>query len=146
MRLNEVEVLGTEFNVRAYSDLPSATTLVDGRVLIRDKGTKVVLKPGEQAVKGKHGEVVVREVDVAPYIAWKQGYFLFEDERLEDILNELARWYDVNIFWENASQKEVTFTGKMKRYDDFSKVVEMLEMTGNTEFVVKENNIFIREK
>ena len=73
---------------------------MDGRVLIRDKGTKVVLKPGEQAVKGKHGEVVVREVDVAPYIAWKQGYFLFEDERLEDILNELARWYDVNVFFE----------------------------------------------
>ena len=66
-------MLGTEFNVRAYSDLLSATTLVDGRVLIRDKGTKVVLKPGEQAVKGKHGEVVVQEVDVAPYIAWKQG-------------------------------------------------------------------------
>ncbi|MFR7874953.1 MAG: FecR family protein [Butyricimonas paravirosa] len=79
---------------------------MDGRVLIRDKGTKVVLKPGEQAVKGKHGEVVVREVDVAPYIAWKQGYFLFEDERLEDILNELARWYDVNIFFENSSVRE----------------------------------------
>ena len=55
----------------------------------------------------------------------------------------VARWYDVNVFWENVSQKEVTFTGKMKRYDDFSKVVEMLEMTGNTEFMIKENNIFI---
>lgn len=76
-----------------------ATTLVNGHVLIRDKGAKVVLRPGEQAVKGKNSEgVVVREVDVAPCIAWKQGYFLFENERLEDILNELARWYDVNVF------------------------------------------------
>ena len=58
----------------------------------------------------------------------------------------VARWYDVNIIWESPSQKEVTFTGKMKRYEDFSKVVEMLEMTGNTEFAVKGNNIYIRER
>ena len=71
---------------------------------------------------------------------------MFVNERLESIMEKIERWYDVNVFWENISQKEVTFTGKMKRYDDFSKVVEMLEMTGNTEFVVRENNIFIREK
>ena len=106
----------------------------------------VVLKPGEQAVLNKSGRVVIKEVDTYLYTAWKNGVFAFEKQRLEEIMNVVARWYDVNIFWENASQKEVTFTGKMKRYDDFSKVVEMLEMTGNTEFVVKENNIFIREK
>ena len=80
------------------------------------------------------------------YTAWKEGVFAFKKQRLEEIMKVVARWYDVNVFWENISQKEVTFTGKMKRYDDFSKVVEMLEMTGNTEFVVRENNIFIREK
>ena len=142
--LYEVEVLGTEFNVRAYSDSPSATTLVDGRVLIRDKGTKVVLKPGEQAVKGKHGEVVVREVDVAPYIAWKQGYFLFEDERLEDILNELARWYDVNVFFENSSVREERFSVDMPRHESFEEVLRLIEQTRSIEIGIEGNNVFVK--
>lgn len=142
--LYEVEVLGTEFNVRAYSDLPSATTLVDGRVLIRDKGTKVVLKPGQQAVKGKHGEVVVREVDVAPYIAWKQGYFLFEDERLEDILNELARWYDVNIFFENSSVREERFSVDMPRHESFEEVLRLIEQTRSIQIEIEGNNVFVK--
>ena len=143
--LYEVEVLGTEFNVRAYSDLPSATTLVDGRVLIRDKGTKVVLKPGEQAVKGKHGEVVVREVDVAPYIAWKQGYFLFEDERLEDILNELARWYDVDIIIETPELKEKIFYGVIRKYENISKILGMLKKTQNIDYLIEGKKIVIKE-
>lgn len=142
--LYEVEVLGTEFNVRAYSDSPSATTLVDGRVLIRDKGTKVVLKPGEQAVKGKHGEVVVREVDVAPYIAWKQGYFLFEDERLEDILNELARWYDVNVFFENSSVREERFSVDMPRHESFEEVLRLIEQTRSIQIEIEGNNVFVK--
>lgn len=142
--LYEVEVLGTEFNVRAYSDLPSATTLVDGRVLIRDKGTKVVLKPGEQAVRGKHGEVVVREVDVAPYIAWKQGYFLFEDERLEDILNELARWYDVNVFFENSSVREERFSVDMPRHESFEEVLRLIEQTRSIQIEIEGNNVFVK--
>lgn len=142
--LYEVEVLGTEFNVRAYSDLPSATTLVDGRVLIRDKGTKVVLKPGEQAVKGKHGEVVVQEVDVAPYIAWKQGYFLFEDERLEDILNELARWYDVNVFFENSSVREERFSVDMPRHESFEEVLRLIEQTRSIQIEIEGNNVFVK--
>lgn len=142
--LYEVEVLGTEFNVRAYSDLLSATTLVDGRVLIRDKGTKVVLKPGEQAVKGKHGEVVVQEVDVAPYIAWKQGYFLFEDERLEDILNELARWYDVNVFFENSSVREERFSVDMPRHESFEEVLRLIEQTRSIQIEIEGNNVFVK--
>ena len=142
--LYEVEVLGTEFNVRAYSDLPSATTLVDGRVLIRDKGTKVVLKPGEQAVKGKHGEVVVREVDVAPYIAWKQGYFLFEDERLEDILNELARWYNVNVFFENSSVREKRFSVDMPRHESFEEVLRLIEQTRSIQIEIEGNYVFVK--
>ena len=142
-----VNVLGTSFNVRAYTDENEIlTTLVQGSVKFSAGKESVILKPGEQAVLDKSGRVVIKEVDTYLYTAWKNGVFAFKKQRLEEIMNVVARWYDVNIFWENASQKEVTFTGKMKRYDDFSKVVEMLEMTGNTEFVVKENNIFIREK
>ena len=143
--LYEVEVLGTEFNVRAYSNLPSATTLVNGRVLIRDKGAKVVLKAGEQAVKGKNGEgMVVREVDVAPYIAWKQGYFLFENERLEDILNELARWYNVNVFFENSSVREKRFSVDMPRHESFKEVLHLIEQTRSIRIEIEGNNVFVK--
>ena len=142
-----VRVLGTSFDVRAYADENEVlTTLVQGSVRFAAGNKSVILKPGEQAVLDKSGRVENRKVDTYLYTAWKDGVFAFKKQRLEEIMKVVARWYDVNVFWENASQKEVTFTGKMKRYDDFSKVVEILEMTGNTEFVVKENNIFIREK
>ena len=144
---SSVRVLGTSFDVRAYADEDEVlTTLVQGSVKFSAGKEFVTLEPGKQAVLGKSGSIETREVDTYLYTAWKEGVFAFKQQRLEEIMKVVARWYDVNIFWENVSQKEVTFTGKMKRYDDFSKVVEVLEMTGNTEFVIKENNIFIREK
>ena len=144
---SSVRVLGTSFDVRAYADEDEVlTTLVQGSVKFSAGKEFVTLEPGKQAVLGKSGSIETREVDTYLYTAWKEGVFAFKRQRLEEIRKVVARWYDVNIFWENVSQKEVTFTGKMKRYDDFSKVVEVLEMTGNTEFVIKENNIFIREK
>ena len=142
-----VKVLGTGFDVRAYKDENEIlTTLVSGSVEFSAGKESVVLRPGEQAVLDKSGELETREVDTYLYTAWKDGVFAFKQQRLEEIMNIVSRWYNVNIFWESASQKEVTFTGKMRRYDDFSKVVEMLEMTGNTEFEIKGNNIFIRER
>ena len=142
-----VRVLGTSFDVRAYADEDEVlTTLVQGSVRFSAGKESVILEPGAQVVLDKSGRLETREVDTYLYTAWKDGVFAFKRQRLEEIMKVVARWYDVNVFWENVSQKEVTFTGKMKRYDDFSKVVEMLEMTGNTEFMIKENNIFIREK
>lgn len=147
LKTSAVKVLGTGFDVRAYKDEDEIlTTLVSGSVVFSAGKESVVLKPGEQAVLDKSGELETREVDTYFYTAWKDGVFAFKQQRLEEIMKIVARWYNVNIFWENASQKEVVFTGKMRRYDDFSKIVEMLEMTGNTEFEIKGNNIFIREK
>lgn len=147
LKTSAVKVLGTGFDVRAYKDEDEIlTTLVHGSVAFSAGKETVVLKPGEQAVLEKSGVLETREVDTYLYTAWKDGVFAFKQQRLEEIMKIVSRWYDVKIFWENASQKEVTFTGKMRRYDDFSKVVEMLEMTGNTEFEIKGNTIFIREK
>ncbi|MFR5659516.1 FecR family protein [Butyricimonas paravirosa] len=147
MKNSVVRVLGTSFDVRAYADEDEVlTTLVQGVVRFSAGKESVVLEPGKQAILDKLGRIETREVDTYLYTAWKEGVFAFKKQRLEEIMKVVSRWYDVNIFWENVSQKEVTFTGKMKRYDDFSKIVEMLEMTGNTEFVIKKNNIFIREK
>lgn len=143
--LYEVEVLGTEFNVRAYSDLPSATTLVEGRVLVRDADAEIRLMPGEQVVRKDDGKgLTVREVDIAPCVAWKQGYFLFENERLEDILNELARWYNVDVFFENQSVREERFSVDIRRHESFEEVLRLIERTGTVRVEIKENRVFVR--
>jgi len=147
LKKSEVRVLGTSFDIRAYEDEEIVmTTLVQGKVAFSSGDKEVILTPGEQCVLDQAGGMEKRHVDTYLYTAWKEGVFAFRQERLEEIMKTVARWYNVNVFWENESQKEVTFTGKMRRYDDFSKIVTMLEMTGNTEFEIKGNNIFIRER
>ncbi len=147
LKKSVVKVLGTSFDIRAYEDEDVVmTTLVRGKVAFLSGDKKVILNPGEQGILDQTGEMEKRGVDTYLYTAWKEGVFAFQQERLEEIMKIVSRWYNVNVFWENESQKEVTFTGKMRRYDDFSKIVTMLEMTGNTEFEIKGNNIFIRER
>lgn len=147
LKKSVVKVLGTSFDIRAYEDEDVVmTTLIRGKVAFSSGDKKVILNPGEQGILDQTGEMEKREVDTYLYTAWKEGVFAFRQERLEEIMKIVSRWYNVNVFWENESQKEVTFTGKMRRYDDFSKIVTMLEMTGNTEFEIKGNNIFIRER
>jgi hypothetical protein len=141
----EVEVLGTEFNVRAYAGLPSATTLIKGSVVVHDVDSVVQLKPGEQLVKSGDGrEMSVREVDVTSYVAWKSGYFLFENERLEDILSELARWYNVDVFYENQSVREERFSVDIRRHENFEEVLRLIERTGTVRIAIKENCVFVK--
>lgn len=145
---SEVKVLGTSFNFRSYPDEKQvAATLVSGKVdFIADNRQKVALSPGEQAVMNEDGKVSKKEVETYLYTAWKDGDFVFHKQRLEEVMRVVARWYDVEVHFIDANQRNVSFTGNVKRYDDFSKIVRMLEMTGNTRFEIDGKNIFIREK
>lgn len=145
---SEVKVLGTSFNLRSYPDEKQvAATLVSGKVdFIADNRQTVALSPGEQAVMNEDGKVSKKEVETYLYTAWKDGDFVFHKQRLEEVMRVVARWYDVEVHFIDANQRNVSFTGNVKRYDDFSKIVRMLEMTGNTRFEIDGKNIFIREK
>ena len=101
-----VRVLGTSFDVRAYADEDEVlTTLVQGSVRFSAGKESVILGPGEQAVLDKSGRVETREVDTYLYTAWKDGVFAFKRQRLEEVMKVVARWYDVNVFWENVLKK-----------------------------------------
>lgn len=140
-----IEVLGTEFNMRAYKGLPWATTLVKGKVLIEKGEKRVVLRPGQQAVSPVGGEIIqVKEVNVESYIAWRKGYFLFDNERLEDIMHELSRWYDVQVFFENQQVKDERFSVELRRHDDFKDVLDLIERTGSVKITIKEHTVFVR--
>lgn len=146
-----VKVLGTEFNVRSYIDEDNlATTLVKGSVEIQSRDNsseKLILKPGYQAVFDKTNvKLSSRKVNVKDYIAWKEGRFVFKSRRLEDVIKELSRWYDVEVFYQNNSVKDKKVTGVLKRYDDFSSFIEMMKITEVANFRIKGKTIIIREK
>lgn len=142
---SSVEVLGTSFNVRAYKDeQKTATTLVEGKVLFHAFGKSLSLEPGEQAIAGKSGKFSKQKVDVYQYTAWRNGNFVFRQQRLETVMQELSRWYDIDIFFANPSRKEMSFSGNVKRYGDFGKIIEMLEMTGGAEFQVTGRTVVVK--
>ena len=91
----------------------------------------VSLAPGQQAleVSGTR-DIKVLDVDVAPYVAWHEGKFYFVHAPLNSIMEELARWYDVEVVFENPAVREECFTIEMQRFDDFNKVLRLIERTG----------------
>ena len=144
-----IKVLGTEFNVRAYEDEGIIqTTLVEGKVQIDVKNNKLVLKPGEQAVyaESNPNELSKRRVEVSKYVSWKDGRFIFEDERLEDIMRQIERWYDVDVFYMNEDLKDIKFRGNINRYKDFNILLEKIERLNVVEFKIKGNTITVLNK
>lgn len=143
----QVKVLGTEFNIRAYPDAGMVeTTLCQGSVRVSDGNSDVTLNPSEQVVYNKEKkEWKTRIVNTRLYTAWKEGMFFFQNERLEDILTTLARWYNVNVFYKNSSVKDYHFTGKLERYSDFEVALRMIEKTTAIRFVVEGRKVIVEE-
>ena len=130
VRMNEynVRVTGTQFNVRNYSNESLATTLVEGGVQIERKGKEDRLRPGQQAVL-ENNEIRIRVVNVEEQVAWRHGAFGFTQCRLENIMEELARWYDVDVFYMNQQVKDYHFSAWFKRSSSINEVINILEKT-----------------
>lgn len=140
-----VEVLGTEFNLRAYEESPCATTLVKGSVRVKGKNNEVLLQPGEQAVcSGETDNIEVAAVHVESCIAWRVGIFYFEHATLKEIMDELARWYNVQVIFENEAVMAERFSIEMKRFDDFNQALKLIERTGMVTMAVDGRVVTIR--
>ena len=137
----EVTVLGTSFNVNTYGDDGQIyTTLVNGAVRVSSvkNGQAEVLKPGMQSVMDvQSGQLTVREVDVEPYVAWREGRFVFRAMTLDLIMRQLQRWYDFEVFYQNPELKDYEFRGVIKRDMDLDKVLSVIKVTTNGDFEVK---------
>ncbi|UYQ95747.1 FecR domain-containing protein [Chitinophaga horti] len=124
---SEIKVLGTRFNIKAYLDEKIAsTTLLDGKVSVTGNDEPVVLRPGQQANLGNGQLQVVQNAHVDAVMAWKNGLFNFEDRKLEDVMRELARWYDLDIVYE-GKVPDITLGGEMSRNEPLSGVLIGLE-------------------
>lgn len=128
----EVAVLGTHFNMMAYPDEKvMKTTLLEGSVKVSRAGKSAMLAPGQQARLSTSSENirVLDDVDMDKEMAWKTGYFQFEDDNLESIMRQVSRWYDVDIAYEGNASRE-HFTGRLPRNANVSKVLKILSLSG----------------
>lgn len=133
-----IEVLGTEFNINAYPENDEIfTTLVRGKVRVADLQTDstVVLLPNQQAALSGAG-IDVKEVNPEDYITWINGRFYFEKMTLEEILIQLERWYDLQVFWTDEELKFYEFTGAVWRDNTIRQTLDMIEKTTDVRFTV----------
>lgn len=131
---DEITVLGTHFNVNAYSDDPfMKTTLLEGAVRINN----TVLKPGQAYING-----LVVKTDIQQDIAWKNGIFNFNGIDLEKAINQVARWYDVNVIYEREIPN-IRFAGKMGRDLNLSQVLKALDAMG-LKFTINGKNLTVK--
>lgn len=144
----QIQVLGTSFNVTAYPGRGRIeTTLEEGKIQLTDGRESVEVSPGKQAIYDiEDGRFEVKQVDTKLYTAWKDGYYKFDQMTLEDIMETLALWYDLNVFYRNPGVKSLEFTGRLRRYDEVVSLFEKLEQTGLVVFEVNGKNVIIKEK
>lgn len=140
-----ITVLGTEFNVRNYNNKAIATTLVKGSVRVAHDDDECNLVPGQQAIIGDDG-IQINQVETILYTGWKDGYFVFQDQTLDDILKELSRWYDFTYFYQNNKLETFTLTAKLRKFDSVNEVLEVLKGTGRFDFIIKEKTITVVSK
>ena len=140
-----VEVLGTHFNVSAYSDEDFKTTLAEGSVKVSNGTQKgLVLKPGQQSVLNQSsGAIVVKTANLKEALAWKNGLFIFDHENIMSIMRKLSRWYNIEVSYEGKLTNK-DFVGTISRNESLAEVLKMLELTGTVGFDIKGKKVIVR--
>ncbi|WP_158544254.1 FecR family protein [Pedobacter miscanthi] len=125
----EIEVLGTHFNISAYPDEVSSTTsLLEGSVKVVSKGKHAILNPGQQSMV-RNGGISVADADVERSIAWKNGEFNFKNTDIESIMRVVSRWYDLKVDYVGGISKD-SYSGRISKKVTLTKVLKILELSG----------------
>ena len=127
----ETRVLGTNFNIMAYSDEGAVkTTLLDGAVSMALGTQSALLRPGEQGqYDAVRGNMTTRMVNTGAVVAWKDGYYFFDRTPVQNVMRQIARWYDVTIVYQGAAPKD-EIVGKLPRTADVKDVLHIMELIG----------------
>lgn len=120
---NYIDVLGTHFNINAYTDENAVrSTLLEGRI----KFNTTLLSPGQQGVLQAGTVRVLNSVDTSAVMAWRNGLFNFEGQHLKEVMRQLARWYDIDVVYEQ-DVPDVVFGGKILRNISLTQLLKILE-------------------
>lgn len=141
-----IQVLGTSFNVNAYSGVVY-TTLVEGKVKVNIKNeSELYLSPNQQAQFDKStGELDKRDVDVFPSIAWKEGIMVFENITLESLMKQVGRLYDYDYEFNDLQLKQLHFNGRMEKTATVRELLDNIQKTTNVKFNLKDRRIIIEK-
>jgi ferric-dicitrate binding protein FerR (iron transport regulator) len=124
----DIEVLGTTFNVMAYSDEATVkTTLLNGLIKVSTNNSHTLLKPGEQSILENNGLFkITNDADVTEAISWKNGLTTFKDEDIKGIMRKISRWYDVDVVYKGDIPERI-FMGGIPRNANLSELLNVLE-------------------
>lgn len=143
----EVEVLGTHFNINSYSDEASInTTLLEGSVKVTSLIThnSLLITPGEQIQLNASGQISINNnVDVEQIMAWKNGQFNFNSADVENIMRQVSRWYDVDVIYKGQISKD-TYSGIVSRSSNVSEVLKIMQQ-GGVKFTIEGKKITVLE-
>ena len=144
----DIEVLGTSFNVMAYSnDNLVTTTLIEGSVKVKTKRNQIKLKPGEQVRLDRDQNTLESlAVNTVLYTSWMDGKYIFEYENLESVMTKLSRWYDKEIFYLNPGVKEIHFSGTLHKYNTIRETLNIISLTTKVKFEINENTVLVMSK
>ena len=125
----EIEVLGTEFNIKAYENEDQVfTTLIEGKVSVNTEKFNKILKPKEQSILNKKNKnITISELNIYNEISWKEGDFSFERKTLKEIMKVLTRWYDVEVIFENKLLEDVKFFGVLDKEQELEEILKTIK-------------------
>jgi ferric-dicitrate binding protein FerR (iron transport regulator) len=139
----EVEVLGTHFNVNSYRDEPAiATTLLEGSVKVTAGNSKQIIKPGEQAIN-YGSNIKVTHVDVDKIIDWKDGDFNLDNVDFKTAMRKIARWYNVEVTYDTSLPDDIEAGGWISRNNTLSSVLKSIERTGQVRFKLEGRKLYV---
>ncbi|WP_316843960.1 FecR family protein [Pedobacter psychrodurus] len=138
----QLEVLGTHFNVNAYPGEAIETTLLEGSLKVSNVLDFKLIRPGERSVALDNGKITVDKADTQLAVAWKNNEFMFHEQNIENIMKMVERWYDVEIIY-NMEKTTDTYTGSVSRFDRVSKVLQILEQSGAAHFKIEGRKIYV---
>lgn len=140
-----VQVYGTQFNINSYNPEKINVVLVEGKVGISSgQGNEIILYPNQLArVDARLGISVKKNINTDYHVAWQNGYFAFEDERLEDILTTLSRWYNFEVSYSQEALKDIRFTASLSRKQPLKNILEHFRKTGSISYRVHDTRILI---
>ncbi|MFD2743954.1 MULTISPECIES: FecR family protein [Sphingobacterium] len=142
---HQVNVLGTQFNINAYKENTHAqTTLIEGKVHISVENETRELRPGQQAMVSatQPNSIEIRKVDTRSFADWKEGYFFFDALSIEEVMQKIAKWYDIQVVYSGAIPND-KFGGEISRFENLNEILDLLELTEKVHFKVEGRRVTV---
>jgi transmembrane sensor len=141
-----VEVLGTHFNISAYTDEQSiSTTLLEGSVKINYRDKSTLIKPGQMAINDSGEGVTVMQANIEEVMAWKNDSFIFNNESITSIMKKISRWYDVDVVFK-GDMTNINLYGNFSRSKGLGSLLKNIELVNKVRFVTEERRVTVIAK